>query len=58
MHGRERNIYKALVGNLKERDYFEGVGWGVILKRMLKKQDAMTWSGFIWLRIGTSDILL
>jgi hypothetical protein len=43
MHGgerereRERNVYKALVGNLKERDHYEGVGWGVILKRMLKK---------------------
>jgi hypothetical protein len=36
---REINVYKVLVGNLQERDHFEdlGVGWGIILKRTLKK---------------------
>jgi hypothetical protein len=39
MGEREINVYKFLVGNLKERDHFEelGVGWGIILKRTLKK---------------------
>jgi hypothetical protein len=38
-HGREINVYKVLVGNLKGRDHFEDlrVGWGIILKRTLKK---------------------
>ena len=53
-------MYKVLVGNLKERDHFEdlGLGWGIILKRALKKQDAMAWTVFMWLKIGIGDILL
>jgi hypothetical protein len=60
MHGREINVYKVLVGNLKERDHFEdlGVGWGILLKRTLKKYDAMARGVFMWLKIGIGDILL
>jgi hypothetical protein len=31
-----------------------GVVWGIILKTMLKKQDVKLWTGFIWLKIGSS----
>ena len=30
-----------------------GVDGGVILKRVFKKWNGDTWTGFIWLRIGT-----
>jgi hypothetical protein len=31
---------------------------GIILKWILKKYDGSGWSGFIWLRVGTSGGLL
>ena len=47
-------------GNLRERDHFEypGVDGGIILERIFRKWDEGTWTGFIWLRIGTGDGLL
>jgi hypothetical protein len=51
---------KFLLGNLKGRSYSEdqGIGGRMILELVLKKQGGKLWTGFIWLRIGTSDGLL
>jgi hypothetical protein len=40
-----------------DRDHYKGldVGGRIILKFILKKHDRVIWTGFIWLRIGTSD---
>jgi hypothetical protein len=45
----------------KERDHHkEGldIGRRKILKWILEKEDGVLWTGFIWLRIGTSGGLL
>jgi hypothetical protein len=44
----------------KERDHKEDVdvGWRVIFKWILEKYYGVIWTGFIWLRIGTSGRLL
>jgi hypothetical protein len=46
--------------DLKERDQQEDLDPGrrIILKCISKKQDVKVWTGFIWLRIGTSGRLL
>jgi hypothetical protein len=40
----------------KEIDHYEDIDavWRIILKLMSEKYDGMVWTGFIWLRIGTS----
>jgi hypothetical protein len=45
-------------GNLRERDHLENpdVDGTIILKWIFKKWDG-TWTGLIWLRIGTDDRL-
>jgi hypothetical protein len=46
--------------NLKGRDYLENLGTDKrkILEWMLGKYGGKVWTGFIWLRIGTSGGLL
>jgi hypothetical protein len=39
-------------GNRPKEDV--DVGGRVILKRISERWDVVTWTGFIWLRIGTS----
>jgi hypothetical protein len=49
---------KSWLGNLKGRDHYLGdlsIGERIILKFILKKQDVRVWTGFIWLRIRSSD---
>jgi hypothetical protein len=45
---------------LKGRDHSEdlGVDTKIILERIVRKYGEETWTGFIWLRIGTSGGLL
>jgi len=47
-------------GSLEERGFLKHPGTDVrmILKLVLKKQAGRVWTGFIWVRIGTSDWLL
>jgi hypothetical protein len=45
--------------NLKRKNHSEDMGVdGIILKWILEKKRVMVWTGFIWLRIGTSGGLL
>jgi hypothetical protein len=55
-----RNAYYILVGNLMGRDHLEdlGVDGNIILQWILGKWCGRVWTGFIWLRIGTSGGLL
>jgi len=56
----KRNTYRVWLGKPKERDYLEylGVDRRKILKWILKKWAERVWTGFIWLRVRTSDGLL
>jgi hypothetical protein len=58
--GTIRNVYNILIGKLEGK---RPLGrprrrWGIILERILGKQGAKLWTGFIWLRIGTNGVLL
>jgi hypothetical protein len=43
------------LGNLRERDHLEYLGLDerIILKLILKNCDGESWTGLMWLRIGT-----
>jgi hypothetical protein len=55
-----RGAYRILVGRPEERSHLEvlGVDGIILLKSILQEWGAGTWSGLIWLRIGTSGRLL
>jgi len=50
----------AYRGNLRERDHLEvpGIDGKIILRWIFKKWDVGTWTGLIWLRIGTGGGIL
>jgi hypothetical protein len=52
-----RKIQKILVGKSECKRSLEdlGVDGKIILEWILKKWVRRMWTGFIWLRIGTSD---
>jgi hypothetical protein len=53
------NVYKILVGNQTGRDHLKDLGADVkIIKQVLKRNRMRMWTGFIWLRIETSDRVL
>jgi hypothetical protein len=58
IHG--SNLYKVLEGKPEGKRPLGGLGTDgrIILKWILKKQDRRMWTGLIWLRIGTSGMLL
>jgi len=58
--GRAYGTYTVLWRNLKERDRLEdlAVYERIILKWILRKQDATTWNGLALLWIGASGRLL
>jgi hypothetical protein len=51
-----RNAYIILLEGLKGRYRWKDLGLHgmIILKRILKKQGGRVWTGFVYLRIGTS----
>jgi hypothetical protein len=59
--GEKRNAYRIFVRtSQKERDHWEDkdVGGWTILKWILEGWDGMEFIELIWLRIGTSGVLL
>jgi hypothetical protein len=53
--GDRRGAYVMLVGDLRERDHLEYLGLDerIILKWIFKNWDRESWTGLIWLRLGT-----
>jgi hypothetical protein len=58
--GEMRNAYKILAGKPKGKKPLEelGVDGRKILQWILQKEGGKLCTGFMWLRIGTSDRLL
>jgi hypothetical protein len=59
--GEMRNAYNFFfLKSLEGRNLLEGIGVDgrVILKLVLKKLGGRVWTGFIWLRLGTSGGIL
>jgi hypothetical protein len=59
-HRKKGNTYRILVGKREEKRPL-GIPRHkrrIILKWILKKEDGGTWTGFMWIRIGTSEGLL
>jgi hypothetical protein len=54
--GERRGVYRALVGNLRERDPLEdpSVDGRILLSWMFRKCDVGVWTGLIRLGIWTS----
>jgi hypothetical protein len=57
--GEERNAHRILVGNPEEKRLLERPRrkWEDNIRIDLRK-DGVVWTGLIWLRIGTSGVLL
>jgi hypothetical protein len=58
--GDRRRAYRVLVGRPKERDHLGDLGLDgrIILNVIFKRLHRETWTGLIWLRIGTGGGLL
>ena len=54
-NGDRRGVYRVLVGNRSERNHSKdpGLDRRIILRWSFRKWDRGTWTGSIWLRIGT-----
>jgi len=53
--GDNRGAYRGLERNIRETDHLEdlGVDGKIILKWIFNNWDEQTWTGLVWLRIGT-----
>jgi hypothetical protein len=61
VHGRdEKCVHYFWLESVKGRDHSEelGVDGKILLAWILGKQGGKVWTGFVWLRIGTSGRLL
>ena len=53
--GERRGVCRVLVGNLMEGDHLEepGVDGRIILRWIFRQWNVGSWTGLIWLRVGT-----
>ena len=58
--GERRSAFRTLVGKLEGRRHLEdpGIDGWIILKWIFERLDRGTYTGLIWLRIGTGGGLL
>lgn len=57
--GAKRSAFRVLMGTPEGERPFRDIGIdGKILKWIIKKQDVKSWTGYVWLRTGTSCSLL
>ena len=58
--GETKGAYRFLLGNLREQDHLEYIALDekIILKCILEKLNVGTWTGSLWLRVGTYGGLL
>jgi hypothetical protein len=58
--GGARSSYKISVGKSERKNHFEdhGEDGRIILELILEKQNGKLWTGFNWLRTGTSGGLM
>ena len=58
--GERRSTYMVLVGKHEEKNHLEdtGIDGGTTLIWIFKKWVWGAWTGLIWLRIRTADVLL
>jgi hypothetical protein len=52
----EMDAYRILVGKSEGKNHCDDkdVGWWIILKLILERENGMVWIGLIWLRTGSS----
>ena len=58
--GERRDVYRVLVGNVRERGHLEdpGVDGMIILRWIFRKWRVGEWTGSIWLRIVVHRLLV
>jgi hypothetical protein len=49
------DLYRVLVGKLRERGYLEdpGLDGRIILRWIFRKWNLSSWTGLMWIRLGT-----
>jgi hypothetical protein len=59
-HGTEGNTFRVLQVNHKERYYLLSLGCAgnTVIKQTYTQLVLKVWAGFIWLRLGPSDVVL
>jgi hypothetical protein len=60
MDGRDENAYNVFVGKSEGKNHSEDLGEDgrIILEWILGEWGGRVWTGYIWLRIGTSGVHL
>ena len=55
--GESRGVHRGLVGKPEEKRHLEdpNVDGRIILRLIFRKWDVKSWTGLMWLRIGTGD---
>jgi len=56
--GKVRNAYKILVGKPEGKKPFRDQGNGKTILKQIIKKGVQAWTGFTWLRTGSSGRLL
>jgi len=58
--GQRRYVYSVMVGKTEKKRPLgrKGLDGRIILRWIFRRWDVTTWTGLIWLKIGTGDRLL